>query len=273
MWQCGGKETYQALQPSDRTMSKMNLQIDPTDNVIAKLRDLVVILHLEAQSVFSTRYKDYGWQATLGKPAAFFFNSAPLAMFHPHVVGTVEGESNTWIWAWDGAEDSSDDVFALSRKVHDLGEALQFLPFTTARHKIGQGPLGDDWKVVPYSGPECAVPADFMFAALALADLPTPLIYGGPTGKDGSVIWFVLENEDEFSLPPAKMATSLAAITEALRAGLIANHRDAVLSYAQKREGITVSESSSGIKLSLMDGHIDVIFGQDGLISSLEGSA
>ncbi len=247
--------------------SDLHVRIYPGQPLLAQLIDNIVVLSFEIQAVFADRYGELSWRADLNDPAAFWFEREPAAVFRPHFIGSSSGFSNTWLWAWHNINDYPEAVVATATSVRALGEQLGCAELTTAQQSLDVGERGE-------AGLDTVQQADqsLVFAAAALSALPVPAYYRAPTGE-GSFAWFLLDNPNEFSLPPASAVPTAAAITQAVASGYLRDARTAVEAYAERRDGVEISDDGDALLVSANDGELRLEFDAEGRLSRLAGTA
>lgn len=263
--------TPAASTPATPPTPDLSLRIAADADPVAQLVNHVAILALEAQARFAETYADYNWRADLTEPPVFWFEREPKAIFRPHVIGTTSGQSDTWLWAWENVNNFPDSVVEVANAVKAIGEQLGARDLTTAEQ-----PLDADARQTEGlgSGPGLwEVPAQTLtFAAASVGGLRVPVFYRAPTGG-GSFVWFLLDNEAEFTLPQPTALATATAIGEALSSGHLTDHKAGLRAYAQRRAGVRLDEGADTWTLHTADGAVAIAFDdQDRIVRITTGN-
>ena len=241
-------------------MSDFELSITPSGDVINQLRDHIVILSMETQTAFAEIYGGFDWRADLSDPAVFWFESSPPTIFKPYFIGSTSGESNTWLWGWENINGFPDELVEISANAREIGEVLQASELTTAKLA-----LGAEARAAAGLPERENADQDYVFAAMALSSIQVPVLYRGPTGE-GSYAWFLIENDEAFSLPDPTPLATVNAVANAIKSGLVSDCRLALEKYAQRRDGVTLVETSVGVDLAMESGTVHLVLDELGRV-------
>ncbi len=233
-------------------------------DVVGQLVDHTLILSVEAQTELIARYSGLSWRVDLSEPPVFWFERKPAAMFRPHFIGSSSAITNTWLWAWENINHFPEPVVSLARHVREVGARLGAAELTTAYQNLHPAERVYEG-LIARGMPEAA----FVYCAQALSALPAPVYYRAPNGSGHS--WFLLDNPDEFSLPTPTAVSAAVAMTRALQAGDVTDHRLAVTAYTQRRQGLSLhSAGADRMIVGAPDGQVVVELDEFGRIIEIE---
>lgn len=241
------------------------LRIDPAGVVIEQLVDQVIALSAESQARFAETYAAHAWQADLREPAKFTFDTDPVTVFEPQFLGTTADASNSWLWGWENVNGFPESVLQCAERVRGVGEHFEVPELTTAIQ-----PLDAGQRRAAGLNAANAAQQTLVYAAMALAGYPAPVFYRGPVGQ-GSYAWFLLDNPDAFSLPAPTTLATAEAFTAAIDSGHLHDHRLVVQGYADRREGVELSEDGPDALLAVSDGVVRIVFDDQGRMSQISG--
>ncbi len=243
--------------------SRFEFTLTRDRDVVGQLVDHTIILSIEAQTEFSARYTGLPWRVDLTEPPVFWFQREPAPMFRPHFIGSTSPRSNTWLWGWENINQFPDSVISVARHVREIGDRLGSAELTTAYQNLHSAERVYDG-LIARGIPEGV----FVYCAQALSGLAAPVYYRGPVTNGHS--WFLLDNPAEFSLPTPTPKATTAAIMRALNTGDVTDHRLAVTSYAQRRQGISLVDSEPDrVVLRATGGYLGVRFDAIGRITEI----
>lgn len=245
----------------------LHLHLDPDQQILPQLVDHIIVFSFEIQRAFADRYGELSWRADLAEPASFWFEREPVALFRPHILGTSSGSSYSWLWGWHNINGFPEAVVETATAVRAWGEQLDCAELLTAEQ-----PLDDQARQELGLATVGAADQALVFAAAALSRLPLPAYYRAPTGDD-SYAWFLLDNAEEFALPAASAVTTAAAISQAVSSGYVSRPRTALQGYADRREGVELSDDGDAVLVSANDGELRVEFDAQGRVSRITGTA
>lgn len=244
-----------------------SLTITPGGDPVTQLVDHIVILSMETQKAFAEVYGGFDWRVDLTEPAVFWFETEPRTIFQPRFIGSTSGISNTWLWGWENINGFPDDVVATAISVRDIGAHLEATELTTAKLDLGAA----ERAAAGLSSRDNA-DYDYVLAALALAPIQAPVYYRGPTGE-GSYAWFLIDNDEAFTLAAPTPLTTVSAIMDAVSSGMVGNGRLAIEKYAERRGGIALAEGDGGVDLVMDAGKVHVDFDDQGRIAGVAAEA
>lgn len=228
--------------------------IDPAGDILQQLEDSVVVIAHESQSAFAERYAGLSWRVDLASsPAAFWFEREPEARFRAGFIGSVSGQSNTWLWGWENVNGFPAVAVSLAAAVREFGERTGVPLLTTAKLDLGE--QGD------------ALVHSLLRAAMALSDIYT---YYRPPTSPGSYAWLLVDNPEEFALAAPSPVVIARTLTELLGAGLLGRPRTALAGYAERRDGVELVEEPGAVVLRMAAGALTVRFDDADRITKLE---
>lgn len=247
----------------DEATPHFELSLTSDRDIISQLVDHTIILSTEAQTEFIARYASFPWRVDLAEPPVFWFEREPAATFRPHFIGSSSPVTNTWLWAWQNINNFPDSTISLSQHIRDVGTRLGAAELTTAYQNLD--PAERVYEGLIARGMPEGV---FVYCAQALSELPAPVYYRAP--NNNGYTWFLLENPHEFSMPIATTAATTAAIIHAVRTGDVTNHRLAVTTYIQRRQGISLENAEPDhMTLRTPNGQVAIKFDERGRIAEI----
>jgi hypothetical protein len=219
---------------------------------LARLVDASAILSAEQQAHIAALHGEDHWAVDPGGAAVIL--TAPdgtTTTCRAHFLGTSAPGPGTWLWGWRNINGFPEEFVALAGRVRAAAEAQAVSELTTA-----ELPLTD------------ALPRRLTIAAKTLTRLP--MHYSGPIGG-GSRAWLLIEHPD-LELPPPTARRTADAILAAIDTVEIADHAEAVASWARQRGVALTTDEPDGqrLRLALTDGDVLVTFDARHRISGVE---
>jgi hypothetical protein len=219
---------------------------------LARLVDTSAILSAEQQAHIAALHGDDHWAVDIA--AASVVLTAPdgrTLSCRAHFLGTSAPGPGTWLWGWQNINRFPAEFVALAERIRAAGEEQGVPELTTA-----ELPLTD------------ALPRRLTIAAKTVTGLP--MHYSGPIGG-GSRAWLLVEHPD-LELPPPTARRAADAILAAIDTVEIADHAEAIASWASRR-GVPLTEDPAGeplVRLALPDGDVLVTFDERHRVSQVE---
>ncbi|WP_045821606.1 DUF6882 domain-containing protein [Williamsia herbipolensis] len=244
-----------------------NFWIDVEGDVVAQLVDHIVLLAFESQVLFAERFGGVAWEGDLTEPPTFTFHTDPPARFAPSFVGSTSADGS-WMWGWHNINQFAEPVVAIANTVHGNGEQLGIAELTTALQ-----PLDAEARAAQGLPVRTDVATQYVLLTQALSLDPAPVWFRsfGESADDQAT--FILRNDADFALPPARSLSVNRTLTEGLSSGMMTDHVLAVHSYAARREGIVLDRADADCyELRCADGTVIVRFDDLRRISAIEST-
>ncbi|WP_454043052.1 DUF6882 domain-containing protein [Cellulosimicrobium sp. Marseille-Q8652] len=220
--------------------------------VLQDLVDDVAFLSHEHQLHLADLYGDDSWHADLSA-GTFTFTSASGATTECRLqlVGTSAPGPGTWMWGWQNVNGFPDEVLVVAEKTRGTGLAET----TTAELSLSEG-----------------LPHRLTLAAKATTRPSAH--YSAPVDGDGSGTraWLLLEHPT-LELPAPGLPRVVRTLSEGLLSATVADHRRAVLAYADGR-GLGVEPGDDGaVVLVVPGGAVTVTFDDSARITQIQATA
>jgi hypothetical protein len=227
----------------------------PAGGGLARLVDASAILSAEQQAHIAALHAQDTW--TVDTAAAAVTLTAPdgrTLACRAHFLGTSAPGPNTWLWGWRNINEFPAEFVALAERVRAAGEAQGVAELTTAE--------------IPLTGD---LPRRLTLAAKTMTGLAAH--YSGPIGG-GSRAWLLIEHPG-LELPPPTARKAADAILAAPETVELADHPEAVASWARRRGVPLTAEDPGGrvLRLALPDGEVLVTLDEQRRITTVEVQA
>lgn len=217
--------------------------------------DASAILSAEQQAHIAARHAQDTWAVdTAHATVTLTAPDGSRLTCRAHFLGTSAPGPNTWLWGWRNINRFPAEFVALAERVRAAGEEQGIAELATA-----EVPLADD------------LPRRVTLAAKSITGLAAH--YSGPIGG-GSRAWLLIEHPD-LELPPPTAQATADAILSAVETVGIADHAEALASWARRRGVVLAGEdvAGSGMRLTLPDGEVVVTFDHQHRIMRVEQRA
>lgn len=220
---------------------------------LAALVDDGAIFTFEAQGHLLDLVGEYeSWDVDL-QTGVFEFTTPGRLAFGVQLLGSAAEGPRSWLWGWANPSQFPAAVLESANAARELGERYAIPELTSGEIPFSEDDAdGDDLSLRVTIAARVASGNWFVYKAA-----PNP----------GQRIYMLLTGP-MLTLPAPAFPRTLASITEVLSAGLIADARRALASYATLR-GL----GWDGQRLQLPDGFIDVTVDEAGRITGLSGTA
>lgn len=244
-----------------------NFWIDVEGDVVAQLVDHIVALAVESQSLFAEQFGGVAWEGDVTEPPTFTFHTDPPARFAASFVGSTSAEGS-WMWGWHNINQFPEPVVAIANTVYGNGEQLGIVELTTPLQ-----PLDADARAEQGLPARTDVATQYVLLTQALSLDPAPVWFRSLGDSPDDQAMFLLRNDDDFSLPPARCLSVNRTLTDGLSSGLMTDQVLAVHSYAARREGIVIDRADADCyELRCADGIVTVRFDDLRRISALQST-